>query len=153
MDLPPVEIVCAAPAASAAAARDAAEVAALDTAYQAAVKANDADGMDAILHPDFAMVLGNGKLVSREALLQEARSGDYVYDIQDEDPGTQCVRTWGDTAVVTARLRLKGRHRGKAFDRTVWFSDTYVRTGSGWRYAFAQVSLQVSRPPDAGTRL
>ena len=148
MDLPPVVITCEAPAASEAAAQDAAEVAALDTAFQAAVKANDAVRMAAILHDRFVMVLGNGKIVSRDSLLQEARSGDYVYDIQDEDPGTQCVRVWGDTAVVTARLRLKGRHRGKPFDRTLWFSDTYVRTGTGWRYAFAQVSLQVSRPPD-----
>lgn len=152
MDLPPVEIACVAPAASAAAVKDAADVAALDTAYQAAVKVNDAARMSAILHDQFVMVLGNGKVVSRESVLQEARSGDYVYDIQDEDPGTQCVRVWGDTAVVTARLHLKGRHREKPFDRTVWFSDTYVRTGTGWRYAFAQVSLQVSRPPDADAK-
>ena len=48
---------------------------------------------------------------------------------------------WGDTAVVTAKLWEKGTDSGKAFDYTVWFSDTYVRTPQGWRYVFGQSSL------------
>ena len=48
---------------------------------------------------------------------------------------------WGDTAVVTAKLWIKGTRDGKNFDRTLWFSDTYVRTPGGWRYAFGQASL------------
>lgn len=122
---------------------DASQVAELDLAFQAAVKRNDADAMGRILHPTFALVLGTGTVVTREALLAEARSGDYVYEIQDEDAGTQTVRVWGDTAVVTARLRIKGTYRGQPFDRTLWFSDTYVRTERGWRYAFAQASLPI----------
>ena len=79
-------------------------VAALDLAYQAAVKRNDAAAMDAILHDDFTLVLGDGRTVSRDDLLEEARAASITYEQQDEDPGTQTVRIWGDTAVVTARL-------------------------------------------------
>lgn len=120
---------------------DRAEVAALDLAFQAAVKRNDADTIDAILHPRYALVLGDGTLVRREELIAEAREAVCQYDIQDEDEGTQAVRLWGDTAVVTARLRIKGTRDGAMFDRTLWFSDTYVRTADGWKYAFAQASL------------
>jgi len=120
---------------------DARTVASLDIAYQAAVKRNDVTSMDAILHPQFALVRGDGAVVSREEILEGARSGAYVYQQQDEVVGTQTVRTWGDTAVVTALLWVKGHKRGQAFDRRVGFSDTYVRTPDGWRYAFAQVSL------------
>ena len=120
---------------------DAAIVSGLDIAYQAAVKRNDADTMDQILHEQYALVLGSGQVVSREELLDSARSGEYEFEIQDEDPGTQVVRVWGDTAVVTARLRIKGRKSGDPFERLLWFSDTYVRTPDGWRYAFAQASL------------
>lgn len=120
---------------------DAAIVAGLDIAYQAAVKRNDADTMDKILHEQYALVLGSGQVVSREELLDSARSGEYEFEIQDEDPGTQVVRLWGDTAVVTARLRIKGCKNGDPFERLLWFSDTYVRTPAGWRYAFAQASL------------
>src|SRR5687767_5708547 len=116
-------------------------VAAMDLEYQAAVKRGDAATMDRILHPQFALVRGDGRVVGRDDILDGARSGAYEYQAQDEVEGTQAVRVWGDTAVVTALLWVKGTHQGQAFDRKVWFSDTYVRTSSGWRYAFAQVSL------------
>jgi ketosteroid isomerase-like protein len=125
--------------------RDQAQVAALDIRYQRAVKDNDAATMDEILHPQFALVLGNGKVIGREELLSEARAGTYRYERQDEEAGTQVVRVWGDTAVVTALLWVKGTVRGEAFDRRLWFSDTYVRTENGWRYAFAQASLPLPR--------
>jgi ketosteroid isomerase-like protein len=116
-------------------------VAELDTAYQAAVKQNDAAAMGRILHEQFVLVLGDGRTVSRADLLEEARSKRITWEQQDEEPGTQTVRVWGDTAVVTAKLWVKGIRDGKAFDRRLWFSDTYVRTPTGWRYAFGQASL------------
>jgi ketosteroid isomerase-like protein len=124
------------------AADDRATVAALDVQYQAAVKANDAVTMGRILHPEMILVVGSGTVISREDLLKEARAKSIAYEIQDEEPGSQTVRMFGaETAVVTAKLRLKYVTGGKASDRTLWFSDTYVRTSEGWRYAFGQASL------------
>ncbi|HVV65529.1 MAG TPA: nuclear transport factor 2 family protein [Rhizomicrobium sp.] len=116
-------------------------VADLDTRYQAAVKTNDAETMAAILDPDFTLVIGNGKSFSAADLLASARNKDATYEHQEEEPGTQTVRVWGDTAVVTAKLWLKGVHGGVPFERKLWFSDTYRRTPSGWRYVFGQASL------------
>ena len=125
--------------------QDRAAVAALDLRYQRAVKQNDAEAMDAILHSQYALVLGNGTVVGRDDLLNDARSRTYRYELQDEQPGTQAVRVWGDTAVVTALLRIKGTREGEPFDRRIWFSDTYVRTVDGWKYAFAQASLPLPK--------
>jgi ketosteroid isomerase-like protein len=134
-------------AANASTADDKAAVAALDTKYQAAVKRNDVETMGQILHDDFILVLGNGTVVTRKELLDEARGGKIVYEHQEEDAGTQTVRVWGDTAVVTARLWLKYKTEGKTLDRRLWFSDTYVRTASGgWRYVFGQASLSLPPP-------
>jgi len=119
-------------------------VANLDIEYQAAVKRNDAYVMDSILHKNMILVLGSGRTSTRDELLQEARDKTITYDRQDEDPGTQTVRMWGDTAVVTARLWIKGVSNGVAFDRRLWFSDTYVRTRDGWRYVFGQASLHLA---------
>jgi len=126
---------------------DAAEVAALDTAYQAAVERNDAATMDRILADDFVLVLGTGAVHTKPELLEEARRQSITWDVQREIDGSQKVRVWGDTAVVTAKLRVKGTRDGKAFDRTLWFSDTYVRTPSGWRYVFGQASLALPPAP------
>lgn len=134
-----------APVAAASAADDAKAVAALDTEYQAAVKRNDAKTMAKILLDDFVLVVGNGTVYTKADLIKGAEAKTTVYERQDEEEGTQKVRVWGDTAVVTAKLWLKGTNDGKPFDRKLWFSDTYVRTPAGWRYAFGQASL--SLPP------
>jgi len=114
-------------------------VAELDTRYQQAVKVNDAATMARILADDFVLVTGRGKIFTKEDLLEEARAGTTVYERQDELE--QTVRVWGDTAVVTALLWLKGTTGGKPFEHKLWFSDTYVRTPEGWRYVFGQSSL------------
>jgi ketosteroid isomerase-like protein len=124
-------------------------VAALDVEYQAAVKRNDAATMGRILDDDFVLILGNGTIITRQQLLDGARSGRIVYDQQDEVPGSQTVRVWGDTAVVTAQLWLRATNEGAAFDRHLWFSDTYVRTPDGWRYALGQASLPLPAPATA----
>ena len=124
---------------------DRAAVAALDTDYQAAVERNDAETMARILHPDMILVVGRGAVFTREDLLRSARERDIEYQHQVEDEGTQTVRLYGtDTAIVTARLWLKGvTKEGEAFDRRLWFSDTYVRASEGWRYAFGQASISL----------
>jgi len=122
---------------------DKAVVTALDTEYQAAVKANDVATMDRLLADDFVLRTGSGKSYSKADLLNEARSGDYVYEHQEDTE--QSVHVWGDTAVVTAKLWEKGTNKGKPFDYTVWFSDTYVRTPTGWRYVFGQSSLPLPK--------
>lgn len=113
----------------------------LDTAYQAAVERNDADAMARILHDDMILVLGAGEVRTGEDLLRLARDKTVIYERQVEDEGTQTVRLYGpDTAIITARLWLKGLKAGQPFERRLWFSDTYVRTPGGWRYAFGQAS-------------
>src|SRR5215510_8112205 len=76
----------------------AAIVAALDTEYQSAVKRNDAAAMDRILADDFILVSSSGKVHDKAELLREARSGETVYEHQEDSE--QTVRMWGDTAVV-----------------------------------------------------
>jgi ketosteroid isomerase-like protein len=129
-----------------AAGEDAAKtVAALDTEYQAAVERNDWQTMDRILHPDFVLVLGNGKAVSRAELIAAARDKEVTYEKQVEDAGSQKVRLYGsETATVTACLWIKYTGADKAtHDYKVWFTDTYVRTSKGWQYALGMASLHL----------
>ena len=142
----------AAPVLSASAKDDISAVATLDTRYQAAVKNNDVEAMARILDADFTLVLSDGRVISRAELLAESTADKVVYERQDEVPGTQTVRVWGDTAVVTALLWIKGQQGEQSFDRHLWFSDTYVRTNDGWRYAFGQAScaLPESKIPRQG---
>ena len=123
-------------------------VAALDTQYQEAVKNNDAATMDRILADDFVLVTGRGQTFNKADLLKDAREKTTTYTHQEEIEGSQKVRVWGDTAVVTALLWIQGTSQGegKASDRRLWFSDTYVRTPKGWKYVFGQASLALPAP-------
>jgi hypothetical protein len=116
-------------------------IAALDTHYQLAVKENDAATMDRVLPDGFILVTGSGKTYSKADLLAEARGGRVHYERQDDT--NQTVRIWDDTAVITALLTEKEIDNGKPFDKTVWFSDTYLRTSEGWHYVFGQSSSPV----------
>ena len=117
---------------------DAQTVAALDTVYQAAVKANDIAVIDRILADDFVLVTDRGASLTKADLIKEAREKRTIYEQQEEEEGTQKVRVWRDTAVVTALLKVKGTRDQNPFDYKVWFSQTYVRTATGWRYVFGQ---------------
>lgn len=126
---------------------DARIVAALDTEFQAAVKRHDAATIGRILAGDMVLVTGRGKIFTGAQHVEAARKQERTYEQQDEVPGTQAVRVWGDTAVVTALLWIKGVAKdGQPFDYKVWFSDTYVRTAAGWKYVFGQASLPL--PPE-----
>lgn len=118
---------------------DKSAIAALDTQYQAAVQTGDVATMDRILADDFVLVTGKGRIYTKADLLREASAGTITYERQEDS--NQTVRIWGDTAVVTAFLWAKGTDCGKPFEYRLWFSDTYVRTASGWRYVFGQSSL------------
>jgi ketosteroid isomerase-like protein len=119
-------------------------VADLDTQYQLAVKNNDAATMDRILADDFVLITGRGKTFTKADLLQGTKD-KIVYEHQEEL--SQAVRVWGDTAVVTALLWVKGADDGKPFDYKLWFSDVYMKTSKGWRYVLGQASLPLPPTP------
>ena len=120
-------------------------VAVLDREYQDAVKTNDAATMDRILADDFVLVTGRGGTLTKSDLIKAAREKRTNYEHQEAEEGTQKVRIWGDTAVVTALFRIKGTRDQKPLDYKIWSSDTYVRTPAGWRYVFGQTSTPLSK--------
>jgi hypothetical protein len=122
---------------------DKATIARLDTEYQAAVKRNDSATMERLLSDDFLLVTGSGKTYTRADLVKDAREGTTVYQHQEDTE--QSVRVWGDSAVITAKLRESGTSNGTAFDKTLWFSDIYLRRGGKWIYVYAQSSIALPK--------
>jgi ketosteroid isomerase-like protein len=119
---------------------DAQTVGALDTEYQAAVKMNDATTMDRILADDFVMVRGGGSSLTKADLLKQARDKQAKYEHHEVEEGTQKVRVWRDTAVVTETVWIKGAENGKPVDQKMSVTATYARTPNGWRYVSGQTS-------------
>jgi ketosteroid isomerase-like protein len=132
------------PAASAANRQDDQKtLATLDADYQKAVEQNDTKTMARILADDFILVEGDGTVSTKADLLKDAASGETKYEHQVDSERT--IRVWGDTAVVTAELWVKGLEDGKQVDYYLWFSDTYIRKPAGWSYVFGQASLALPK--------
>jgi ketosteroid isomerase-like protein len=144
---------------------DALAVANMDIAYQAAVLAGDADTMARTFHEDFILVTGRGVRSNARDWLAAAREGHVQYEHQETIDDSRSVKVDGDTAVVTAKLWIKGRlsatnpsvvkgeaKAGDAFNRVLWYSDTYVRTRAGWKYYFGQASLALPGADSIQTR-
>ena len=124
---------------------DATAVAALDTAYQAAVEKKDEAAMDRLLADDFTLVTSKGAVYHKADLLAQDHDASLVYEHQSDTQ--QTVRFFGGTAVVTALLWIKGSDQGQAMDYTLWFSDVYVCADRGWRYAFGQAGARQPKAP------
>lgn len=122
-------------------AEDRQSLADLDTKYQKAVEQNDTKTMAAILADDFVLVEGDGKRSTKADLVNDAKSGKTQYVRQDDSE--RSIAVYGDTGVVTAKLRAKGVEDGVKVDYSQWFTDVYVRTSKGWRYVYAQASLSL----------
>lgn len=97
--------------------------------------------MGAILADDFILVEGDGKRWTKADLIRFSGSRSTKYRHQADSERT--IRIWGDTAVVTAKLWAEGVEDGEPADYHLWFSDTWVRTPTGWRYVFGQASLNL----------
>src|SRR3954452_3855679 len=117
---------------------DAQTVAALDSEFHSAVKTNDARTIDRILADDFVLMHGAGAQVSKADILKQARDKQGRYEHHEAEPGSQNVRVWRDTAVVTETLWVKGAEQGKPVDEKVAVTETYARTPDGWRYVSGQ---------------
>jgi hypothetical protein len=61
------------------------------------------------------------------------------------------MRHWRPLAMAITLVALAANGRTEASraedEKKLWFSDTYVRTPGGWRYAFGQASLSLPASP------
>jgi len=94
--------------------------------------------MDQILADDFVLVTGRGKVFSKADLIESARKKEVTYERQDEEHGTQKVKCGRHRSRHCSPLDQGGAGRQTA-DYKLWFSDTYVRTPTGWRYVLARL--------------
>jgi ketosteroid isomerase-like protein len=122
-------------------AEDRRDLASLDTKYQRAVRENDSKTMASILADNFVVIGGDGKQWTKGDLIKSATDGSTHYERQEDTE--QTVRVFGNTGVVTAKLWVKGVEYGEKADYTLWFSDVYVRTSTGWKYVFGQCGQYV----------
>lgn len=101
---------------------------------------NDVRSHDAILHPDFCAIYTAGQHVDRATYLQDWASGFDAALIPYWDMRDQRIRVIGDLALVGATNRWIRMRQGVETPGMTCYTDTYVRTATGWLCVLAQLT-------------
>jgi len=130
-----------------ASATDASKVATLtrlSDAWDKAIVRKDEKAIAGNMAEDFRIIDGYGNV--------DGKAG-FVADILDPkltiDPYTVeefSVRLYGDTALLSGRTHMTGKHDGKPFESNYRYIDIYVRTKDTWHIVSVQITKSGSDP-------
>ena len=109
---------------------------------QAVVK-NDADAVGRFLSDDWIIVDPDGGIVDKPRFLGVIRSGALSHERMESDDVR--VRTYENTAVVTALTTTKGRFMGQDFTSCERATDIFVKQDDRWRCVFTQLTRFTNR--------
>ena len=108
-------------------------------AWDKAIVAKDAAAVAANVAPDFTQIESGGAVVGRDEFVKDLLDPALRIDpYQVEDFG---VRVYGDTALLTGRIRMTGSAEGKPFRSHFRYIDVYVKRDGAWKV----VSIQITR--------
>jgi len=125
-------LACAGSASAAPATDDDATVLArLDHAMQKAVVDRDPVAFADFLTDAYVLVVSNSRMVDKAGVVAEIDSEHGRMDVNDSSDLR--IRVHGDTAMVIADLHQVGRNGDTPFDYWVRYTDTWIRTGDGWK--------------------
>jgi ketosteroid isomerase-like protein len=106
------------------------KIIALEKAWNQAYKIGDTKALDALLDDDIVLVNDDGSVQSKKEFLASVHSTNAQE--QQVAPESMSVRVFGNTAVASGVLKVKGAENGKPYARREQFVDTWVNKGGKW---------------------
>ena len=92
---------------------------------------NDLEGLGRVVADDWIVIDPNGEIVDRARFFEVIKSGSLTHEIMESEDLR--VRIYGDSAVVTAVTRTKGKFMGQEFSTQERATDVFVKRGGRWR--------------------
>ncbi len=115
----------------------------LDALLQRASSTHDGATVRNLISDDFTLISSSGRVFTADDLVEdvEDRSAKW-FENKTENPQVRVYN--GDCAVIVADLHSRYESGGMLNDVWIRFTDTWVRSGSAWKY----VSGHASRLPN-----
>jgi ketosteroid isomerase-like protein len=128
------------PLTQAAAASDEQLLIEIERQWAAAYVSGDADKLDAIFSPDYIQTNTRAVVTGKADEVGDVRSGSFRYE--KFDTTEMKVQLYGDAAVVTGKICLKGVDvkSGKTIEGAMRMTDTFIRQGGKWRVIASQTT-------------
>jgi ketosteroid isomerase-like protein len=110
----------------------------LEKEFADAIVKNDPEAVGRIVTDDWIIIDADGAIVDRERFLGVMKSGALTHEMMVSDE--MRVRVYGDSAVVTALTRTKGKFMGQEFVTHERITDFFVKSDGQWRCALTQLT-------------
>ena len=115
------------------------EVLKLEKAFTETIVGNDLEGLGRVVADDWIIIDPNGEIVDRARFFEVIKSGALTHDIMESEDLR--VRVYGDSAVVTAITRTKGKFMGQEFSTRERATDVFVKRDRRWQCVLTHLTL------------
>ena len=110
----------------------------LEQEFSKAIVSNDLKAIEPFLAADWVIIDPDGGVIDKARFFGVIASGALTHEAMDSEDFR--VRVYGDTAVVTALTRTKGKFMGQAFSTQERATDVFIRHDGKWRCVISQVT-------------
>ncbi|HEY2045020.1 MAG TPA: nuclear transport factor 2 family protein [Candidatus Udaeobacter sp.] len=103
----------------------------LEKEFAEAIVKNDLEGIGRLVTDDWSVIGPDGEIVDQARFLEVIKSGALTHDTMESDDFR--VRVYGNSAVVTAITRTKGKFMGQEFSTQERATDVFVKRDGRWQ--------------------
>ena len=103
----------------------------LEKEFAEAIVRNDLEGIGRLVTDDWIIIDPNGEIVDRARFFEVIKSGALTHDMMESEDFR--VRVYGDSAVVSAVTRSKGKFMGQEFSTQERATDVFVKRDGRWQ--------------------
>ena len=103
----------------------------LEKEFAQPIVKNDLDGIGRRVTDDWIIIGPDGEIVDRARFFEVIKSGALTHDLMESEDFR--VRVYGDSAVVSAVTRSKGKFMGQEFSTQERATDVFVKRDGRWQ--------------------
>ena len=103
----------------------------LEKEFTDAIVRNDLESIGRLVTDDWIIIDPKGEIVDRARFFEVIKSGTLTHEMMESQDFR--VRVYGDSAVVTAVTRTKGKFMGQEFSTQERATDVFVKREGQWQ--------------------
>ena len=115
-----------------------AELSKVEKEFADAIAKNDVEAIERFVTDDWIIINADGGIIDKERFLGVIKSGALTHETMESDDIR--VRVYGESAVVSALTRSKGKFAGHEFTTHERSTDVFVRRDGRWRCVLTQLT-------------
>jgi ketosteroid isomerase-like protein len=112
----------------------------LEKEFEKAVVSNDPDAIGRFLSDDWMIIDPDGGVIDKARFLGAIKSGMLTHELMESSDSQ--IRVYGDSAIVTAITKTKGKFAGQPLATEERATDFFVKRNGRWQCVFSQLTTK-----------